>query len=586
MAVLRTRHKKTEQDRISGIYAFIPVREAMGSAYIHYDEVAGVNFVLKKMIILTAAAAMLLPSAAYAAEPGVEFDYNTGRLTIQGTTSVPNETVTLNILKPGVTIEQLYLETGDSILHNDYTVSDGQGAYSFVIPIPDGTEKGQYSGYIGAASFDSAEEFVLAYMSSEEYAEAIGRLNDTASSAEDFKNALAEVGTSIGFSNPLTDSIDGDKAAEILRAAILKNKLDASDSIGNKRVYDTAIVMQAFNENKMTDFAEYADRILINNMNTVTYYTDIISKGAGNAVFHNFMSGKDITDMDDFEICLEDAVMIAVTNYPDGIGNLEKVLKEYKSRTGAKTDKAKSANYSAIAGKSYNNISELISAFNKSVDSNGTDGGSSTGSGSRPSGGSGNGIIGGTANPANPVKPELTIKFEDLNSVPWAYEAISKLFAADVISGRSETIFAPNDFVTREEFAKLVVSAFDLADDSFVNNFTDVPAGAWYEKYVCSAAEKGICKGIGDSKFGVGSNITRQDMCVMIYNALQVKGKNLEMGALDFADSEKIADYAAEAIAALANGGVVSGIGDNQFDPQGLATRAQAAVIINNALEK
>ncbi|HIU57412.1 MAG TPA: S-layer homology domain-containing protein [Candidatus Ornithomonoglobus merdipullorum] len=555
---------------------------------------------MKKIIISAAAAAVLLSNAAYAVEPEIEFDYNSGKLTIQGTTEKPNETITLNILKPGVDIEQLYGENGESILHNDYTVTDGSGRYVFNISIPEGTEKGQYIGYIGASSFDSPEEFTLAYMSGEEYSEAIERLSAAAGDADEFKKVLSEIGSEIGFTNSLTDSVDADETAELLRNAVSELGLSTTDSGENKRIYDTVTVIQAFNENKMTDFADYADSILIDNENTIGFYKDIISGGSGEQVFINAMSGKNISGIDEFETALEDAVMISVARYPDGIGNIEKVLKEYKDRTGAKTESAKNANYSAVAGRTYSSVDALIEAFNDSVESNGSGGGSGSGGGGGSTGGGGgggstgggggsvsssHGNIASPINPSNPTAAELGIKFEDLNSVPWAYEAISKLFSAGVISGRSETIFAPNDFVTREEFAKLVVTAFGFNDDNFTNNYIDVPAGAWYEQYVCSATEHGICNGVGDSGFGVGANITRQDMCVMIYNAIKANGDSLASGEITFSDAADIAGYAAEAVGALANAGIVNGVGDNMFDPNGTATRAQAAVIINNALE-
>ena len=551
---------------------------------------------MKKIIISAAAAAMLLSNVAYAAGPEIDFDYNSGKLTIQGTTEKPNETITLNILKPGVDIEQLYGENGESILHNDYTVTDDNGRYTFTILIPEGTEKGQYTGYLGASSFDDPEEFTLAYMSGEEYSEAIERLNAAANDADEFKRVLNEIGKEIGFVNSLTDSVDADKTAELLRKAVSEQGLSTTNSGENKKIYDTITVIQAFNENKMTDFADYADSIVIDNKNTIEFYKNIISGGSGESIFIDTISGKDISSIDEFETALEDAVMISVVRYPDGIGNIEKVLKEYKDRTGAKTGSAKNANYSAVAGKSYSSVAALIEAFNDSVDSNGSGsssgGGSGSGGGGGSTGGGGGSQTGGKneniaspINPSNPVNTELGIKFEDLNSVPWAYEAISKLFSAGIISGRSDTIFAPNDFVTREEFAKLVVTAFGFNDDNYTNNYVDVPAGSWYEQYVCSATEHGICNGIGDSKFGVGANITRQDMCVMIYNAIKANGDSLASGEIGFSDVADIADYASEAVGALANAGIVNGVGDNLFDPNGTATRAQAAVIINNALE-
>ena len=71
----------------------------------------------------------------------------------------------------------------------------------------------------------------------------------------------------------------------------------------------------------------------------------------------------------------------------------------------------------------------------------------------------------------------------------------------------------------------------------------------------------------------------------MICNAIRANGGSLAAGEIGFSDAADIAGYASEAVGALANAGIVNGVGDNLFDPNGTATRAQAAVIINNALE-
>ena len=71
----------------------------------------------------------------------------------------------------------------------------------------------------------------------------------------------------------------------------------------------------------------------------------------------------------------------------------------------------------------------------------------------------------------------------------------------------------------------------------------------------------------------------------MIYNAMLKKGYQPKGTELAFADSDSIANYAKTAVAELFGTGIITGVGDNSFDPNGEATRAQAAVIIFRALE-
>ena len=94
----------------------------------------------------------------------------------------------------------------------------------------------------------------------------------------------------------------------------------------------------------------------------------------------------------------------------------------------------------------------------------------------------------------------------------------------------------------------------------------------------------GFCNGTGNGAFGIGMEITRQDMCVMAYNTLKALGYNVPDGALAFGDSDAIAEYAIAPVAALSGAGVVNGVGNNAFNPTGSATRAEAAVIIYKVL--
>ena len=71
-------------------------------------------------------------------------------------------------------------------------------------------------------------------------------------------------------------------------------------------------------------------------------------------------------------------------------------------------------------------------------------------------------------------------------------------------------------------------------------------------------------------------------MVLTIHFVLQTPPKNTE---LSFNDSENISDYAKEAVAELSALGIINGVGDGMFQPKSVATRAQAAVIIDNVFE-
>ena len=99
------------------------------------------------------------------------------------------------------------------------------------------------------------------------------------------------------------------------------------------------------------------------------------------------------------------------------------------------------------------------------------------------------------------------------------------------------------------------------------------------------AALNGIVQGIGNNCFGSRNTITRQDMCVMLYNALRQRKPDLTGDELVFEDSGLIAEYAKPAVAALYKMGAVNGVSSTEFEPEGYATRAQAAKIIYSVLD-
>jgi len=160
-------------------------------------------------------------------------------------------------------------------------------------------------------------------------------------------------------------------------------------------------------------------------------------------------------------------------------------------------------------------------------------------------------------------------------------EAISTLSDKNIISGKSEERFSPNDNITREEFVKLVVCALNEDTASAKESgFSDVDKSAWYNSYVDRGYEIGIINGYENGKFGIGDNITRQDIAVILNNALKYKAVDTKEGYLGFTDSDKVSDYAKEAVGILSVNGIINGYDDGSFMPRKFASRAEAAQLI------
>lgn len=251
----------------------------------------------------------------------------------------------------------------------------------------------------------------------------------------------------------------------------------------------------------------------------------------------------------------------------------------------------------------------------------------------RPSsGGGGGGGGGGGVATANNVKPLTTPtpapnvtpaptprpadipRFDDLNEAKWAEDAILYLYSKDVVDGYGNDIFGVNDDVTREQFLKMLINALNLKlyknEDS---SFADVAEGSWYEVYVESALRHGITNGISDTEFGVGQNITRQDMAVMCVRAMklidsdkaefedteeipEISADQTEISELtdeeklieklSFSDKADIADYAKLAVAVMADKDFLVSEDNGTYLPKKVATRAETAVVLYKVMKK
>ena len=170
----------------------------------------------------------------------------------------------------------------------------------------------------------------------------------------------------------------------------------------------------------------------------------------------------------------------------------------------------------------------------------------------------------------------------------WAKDDIDFVASHDLISGTSATTFFPDTAITRATFLMALgkLSGADVSGYT-ASSFTDVPDTNPAMPYIEWAVKNNIVQGIGDNKFGPDSLITREQMAVMMMGYAKATGYTLPVSqqATTFADDAKISSWAKEAVKAIQQTGVISGKPNNLFDPQGSATRAEAATILRRFVE-
>lgn len=173
--------------------------------------------------------------------------------------------------------------------------------------------------------------------------------------------------------------------------------------------------------------------------------------------------------------------------------------------------------------------------------------------------------------------------FGDVDSDQWFYPAVSYVVNQGYFQGTSANTFAPNEAMTRAMFVTVLGRMAGIDESAEVSTvFTDVDPDAWYAAAVAWASEENIVKGISESAFGPGRNVTREQMVVFLYRFAQSLGLDVGYDASvlnQYENSESISSWAVPAMAWAIGHGIISGTGTG-LEPQAFATRAQVAQII------
>lgn len=178
------------------------------------------------------------------------------------------------------------------------------------------------------------------------------------------------------------------------------------------------------------------------------------------------------------------------------------------------------------------------------------------------------------------------VSFEDIRN-HWAKVFIEELAGKGIISGKKAGLFAPEDKVTRAEFARMLIGALGLEPDPSGGMFSDVSSSDWYYPWIQAAHKAGIVKG-ANGKFRPNDTITREEMAVMLVKALSIEQKVPESSAEalnTFTDNQKVSTWAKASLAKAVGAKIINGRSAAILAPLDYATRAEAAVMIKKLID-
>ena len=484
--------------------------------------------------------------------------------------------------------EQSADESAENLLWADEGKIENDGSVLFSVTLSD-YQDGHYKAIASADGIAQSTQTPFEFYKYGSVKNDIGEAKE-GSSTQKMLAAVEKYGNYLGLDMQTYNALGEEKSA--FSANVLSCDFKTPEEFIYK--FNLSALLTGFKGADLNTASEITDNAL---KMADLYNTDIYKDYKGNAAIvqklnNSFILNASTLSADRFLTEFKREVILGTLAENTGLwSSYETVLKKYKAIIDEE-EPLLIDTYNALLNQSsvieilksnhssYQTLKALSDEFNRLAgeqkaleDKNKTQSPSGGGGGGKSSISTGGGISAGTSK-------EL---FSDISQALWAKEAIDYLAQRKIINGKSENIFAPNDYLTRAEAVKLLVTAFNIEIPAELSlPFDDVNNSDWFYPYLCAAYKSGLIQGITQNTFAPQQTITRQDIAVLISRII----KSDEEGAdLTFSDSGEISDYAKNSVSLLYSLGIINGTDQNRFAPHESTTRAQAAKIWYNAIK-
>lgn len=183
--------------------------------------------------------------------------------------------------------------------------------------------------------------------------------------------------------------------------------------------------------------------------------------------------------------------------------------------------------------------------------------------------------------PITEDQPEDSMPFTDVADSAWYADAVQYMLDNGMMNGTTATTFSPDETTTR---AMIVTILHRLENEpaAAASDFTDVATGSYYTGAVNWAAANGIVNGVSETGFAPDDAITREQMAAILYRYAQFKGYDVSASnsLTNYMDASQISNYATTAMQWANAEGLITGNTSTTINPKGNATRAEVATIL------
>lgn len=188
-----------------------------------------------------------------------------------------------------------------------------------------------------------------------------------------------------------------------------------------------------------------------------------------------------------------------------------------------------------------------------------------------------------------PTTPVTEI-FSDIYPTAWYIDYVQFVYDNGLMTGTSKTTFEPETTLSRAMVAQVLYNYDKRVDSPYRatngKTFKDVSKSDWFYEAIQWASANGIASGVGNGYFEPNSPVTREQVAQFLYN---YNGRPNVSGNLPFSDADQVSDWAKNAMLWAYQNKIINGTtssdGGLLLDPQGGATRAQAAAILTNYMK-
>lgn len=172
-------------------------------------------------------------------------------------------------------------------------------------------------------------------------------------------------------------------------------------------------------------------------------------------------------------------------------------------------------------------------------------------------------------------KEEFELKFFDKDSISdWAVESVKRASMKNILKGDEKGLFNPKSSLTRAEFAAIISRILNLEAVQYDNRFSDVSNADWFAESVAAVYEKGLMTGISESEFAPGEPVTREQAATIFARSFGIEGSENN----DFYDNSEISHWAKSAVGGICAKNIMQGYDGKFMPKQSLTREMCAVI--------